>query len=699
MIITSNTSHLKFLFIQSYQSVVLLIDTNLYSILTISFLIIERCLNLSLFDKMYQVFVSSTYEDLIEERQEVMHALLELDCIPAGMELFPAADETQWTLIKNVIDICDYYIVIIGGRYGSIDSEGISYTEKEYRYALEKNKPIIAFLHINPDSLPVNKTDVDDDKRKKLNEFRSLTRKKMVKHWKNAEDLGSVVSRSLIKLIKINPAIGWVRADRLPEKDFTMEILSLKMKIETLQEELEKERSGPPKGTEKYAGGEKYFNVKYSFDEIKSYRERTGWISSYRFKWNEIFSVISPAMIDESSESNLKNRINDYLFDKLHKIKLEEYKKVANFDIDVNSFDSIIVQFNALELIKKSAKKHTASDTNIYWSLTEYGKQTLLRLRAKKNPDHFEAEIPEKEKIVMIELQNLINGEIKNLPELRFHENCYVGKENVKKLSLNRGDVYILPKFISNLSHLEEIKVIECELESFPEEICLIETLQSIDFGLNEIEEIPDKINNLKNLEYLSLRNNSISIIPDSVGELENLKTLDLKGNSIEYIPNSIVNLKNLETLRISFGNIDKFPENLVKLENLDDFSISNGKFKVLPDSLFKMEKLLYLSIRCDEIEEIPDLIKNLVNLEELSIGGNQISELPSEIGELSNLEAINIYKCSISKLPESILSLEKLNFLFIDKDVYKTISAENNEVLNKLKEKGCDVIIEKTES
>ena len=61
----------------------------------------------------YQVFVSSTYKDLLEERQEVIQALLELDCIPVGMELFPATDDDQWTLIKRLIDDCDYYILII----------------------------------------------------------------------------------------------------------------------------------------------------------------------------------------------------------------------------------------------------------------------------------------------------------------------------------------------------------------------------------------------------------------------------------------------------------------------------------------------------------------------------------------------------------------------------------------------------------
>src|ERR1043165_5353452 len=109
-------------------------------------------------DKRFQVFVSSTYDDLREARQEVMQALLELDCIPAGMELFPAANEDQWTLIKKVIDDCDYYIVIIGGRYGSLGPSGIGFTEMEYRYALEKNKPVIGFVHKEPGGIPANRS-------------------------------------------------------------------------------------------------------------------------------------------------------------------------------------------------------------------------------------------------------------------------------------------------------------------------------------------------------------------------------------------------------------------------------------------------------------------------------------------------------------------------------------------------------------
>src|SRR5690242_20626815 len=100
-----------------------------------------------------------------------MHALLELDCIPSGMELFPAADESQWSLIKRVIDDCDYYVLILAGRYGSCNTEGVSYTEMEYQYALSIGKPTIAFLHKDIGLIPVNKSEATQEGKDKLTKF------------------------------------------------------------------------------------------------------------------------------------------------------------------------------------------------------------------------------------------------------------------------------------------------------------------------------------------------------------------------------------------------------------------------------------------------------------------------------------------------------------------------------------------------
>ncbi|MGP5383387.1 DUF4062 domain-containing protein [Glutamicibacter arilaitensis] len=64
-------------------------------------------------NKREQVFVSSTFEDLKEARDTVIFGLLEADCFPAGMELFPASNASQWELIKSIIDDSDYYWLAI----------------------------------------------------------------------------------------------------------------------------------------------------------------------------------------------------------------------------------------------------------------------------------------------------------------------------------------------------------------------------------------------------------------------------------------------------------------------------------------------------------------------------------------------------------------------------------------------------------
>ena len=197
-------------------------------------------------EKKYQVFISSTYNDLLEERHEVMQALLELDCIPVGMELFQADDNDQWTLIQRLIKDCDYYIVIIGGKYGTQHHSGLSYTEMEYQYATENGIPTIGFIYRFPEKLSVAKSENDPDRLNKLNNFKGIVQKRMINYWESPTDLGGKVSRSLIKLIKNNPRSGWVKADKLANDEAVKRILSLSDEIDALtrdNKKLEKNES------------------------------------------------------------------------------------------------------------------------------------------------------------------------------------------------------------------------------------------------------------------------------------------------------------------------------------------------------------------------------------------------------------------------------------------------------------------------
>jgi hypothetical protein len=163
-------------------------------------------------EKRYQIFVSSTYIDLIDERLAVLQAVASLRHIAVGMEFFAAATVPPWDYIKDAIDDCDYYVLILGGRYGSLSTDGVSFTEKEYDYAVSKAKPIIALLHQRPDNLPRNRTDGNDSAWEKLQGFRSKVADSCTcSFWKTSDELRANALTGLISEFERTPARGWVR--------------------------------------------------------------------------------------------------------------------------------------------------------------------------------------------------------------------------------------------------------------------------------------------------------------------------------------------------------------------------------------------------------------------------------------------------------------------------------------------------------
>ena len=338
-------------------------------------------------DKRYQVFVSSTYEDLQEERKEVMQALLELECIPSGMELFPASNEDQWSLIKRVIDDSDYYIVIIGGRYGSLNNEGMSYTEMEYRYALDTGKPIIAFLHKNPDEIKAKNSEKTSSGKEKLEAFRALVQNKVVQYWISPSDLGSKVSRSMIKLIKQFPAIGWIKADAAIDESSMRQILELRRENEQLRERLDLSKITAPLGTEKLAQGDDTVVITLMCKIRDADRQMHSHSIIATTTWNQLFAITAPYMAVESDEPTIRKAICDFLFD-LHRETFRAIHKGAKSYSDVNipndEFQNIKIQFKALGLITKSVKNRSVKDKASYWTLTEYGDFVMTQLIAKR---------------------------------------------------------------------------------------------------------------------------------------------------------------------------------------------------------------------------------------------------------------------------------------------------------------------------
>lgn len=196
--------------------------------------------------KKYQIFVSSTYVDLIGERQAAVEAILKAGHIPAGMELFTATNQSQWTIIQKWIDESDIYMLILGGRYGSIEPKsGLSYTELEYDYALKKKKPLFAV--VMQDSALDEKVKVEgkavleSENPQKLKAFKEKVLNYMSSFFEDNKDIKLAVHESVGKLQQENKLIGWVRSDELlnPEK-YLDQIAAIQKEKEALQKELNK---------------------------------------------------------------------------------------------------------------------------------------------------------------------------------------------------------------------------------------------------------------------------------------------------------------------------------------------------------------------------------------------------------------------------------------------------------------------------
>lgn len=331
-------------------------------------------------DKRYQVFVSSTFTDLEEERKHVIQTLMEMDCIPAGMELFPAIDEGQWEFIKKVIDDCDYYLLIIGGRYGSVADDGLSYTEKEFDYALSKGLRVVVLVHENPESLPLAKSEKDSELREKLAAFiEKASTNRLRKTWATAKDLPGLVALSMSKTIKTYPATGWVRANLTSSETDLRAIVDLQKENEWLKSELAKAKPSVNQTSDLNLAN---FDDDFSFSCTSTF-SRNGYntggtkVWSVNMTWKDIFHIISPYLTQPYSESNVSSTIAK---------SAQNIAGKGGTSAKVSSQDlkTIGIQFRAYGLIKIEYLKTVNGGMNTFWSLTEVGHVELLKIRTIK---------------------------------------------------------------------------------------------------------------------------------------------------------------------------------------------------------------------------------------------------------------------------------------------------------------------------
>jgi hypothetical protein len=302
----------------------------------------------------YQIFVSSTYEDLKEQREQAVKMILRIGHLPVGMEMFNAANSTQWEIIKRHIDNSDYYIVILAHRYGSMDEKGVSYTEKEYNYALEKGIPCLGFVIDKSVSWPPSLISTGKDANK-LTTFKEKIKNRMVSFWTSGDNLASSILSSLSEAFVTNPRIGWVRANEITTSPLVAEELS----------RLSKENAELSAQLIQQSQSDELIKIIKVLEEEK-YTFKTDSEKEFTKSLLEIFLLVC-ANQDYPTAINLYSQITG--------IKYNYYSTPSISDIN-SALDEL-----SLLGIAKRIKDDSANQTVIKYIISEKGQQVYIKLK------------------------------------------------------------------------------------------------------------------------------------------------------------------------------------------------------------------------------------------------------------------------------------------------------------------------------
>lgn len=320
--------------------------------------------------KKLQVFVSSTYTDLKEERQAAVEAILTAGHIPAGMELFAAEDKSQMDVIKRWIDESDIYLLILGGRYGSIEPKSQkSYIQLEYEYAVERSKPLFAVV-IEEDYLKQKVKDIgievfETEQPQKLKEFRTQVLTKMVRFWRDPRDIKLAILETIAEFSRRDDLVGWIPgSEAVNAGALAEEIARLAKENTTLREQI----------THLSTFAARYNGL--TFEEM--YRLLTATKAGIsELEADHIQMLQEIANIFGDSEPALL-----HVFWILSGAFQQKYFLQAE-DKDGLRFAAKLEEFGLI-------KQEEVSSSNRSYSLTEGGKQFLLRLRLERDTTNAE---------------------------------------------------------------------------------------------------------------------------------------------------------------------------------------------------------------------------------------------------------------------------------------------------------------------
>ncbi len=345
-------------------------------------------------DKRYHVFISSSGADMQPERSVLAQTLASLGFFSWGLE---ARTPLTTAFARRQIDDCDYFVLLLGSRYGDLSASGVSYVHLEYIYAITKQKPVLVILHESPETRAAELQETFKEGQRKFEDFRRQLQRERdtVVTFREPKELEVILRHAMPQLTQRYPALGWVRPSDAPMKALQLENDKLKEKVAHLTNLGKNRVTTPLKTSSKHApqiidGDTSQLDVPVvSGEEIMAFDYRVHAYQDGNFRelrprrkmtWNEILLAVGLGFRPAAPEETFARLLNDYLnisaLGDVHEV-LPRAHATARCQINVRALHAIKIQLkNNHWIVPVGRDEHH----HILWGLSSVGESHLNAL-------------------------------------------------------------------------------------------------------------------------------------------------------------------------------------------------------------------------------------------------------------------------------------------------------------------------------
>lgn len=320
--------------------------------------------------RKYHVFISSTQDDLKNERAVLTRLIWEIGHIPVCPDDFDITDKEDRRIIKRLIGGCDYLLALVAHKHGP-PVAGSSETEIEYACAVKLGIPVLGLIIGEKARWKESKWEQNDALIRALEDYKRRLQTHPHMFWTNSQDLKQKARELLTHEMFMNPRNGWTEGDSQDGPPAVNVMSRLISENEEMKRQLmvRDSAASPWKSQMKHT-----LNILANHRISLSFFYNPGetWENSIKCRYLRLFHLLTPELYLGKTTAELSRFLGNILNPDLTKAVRKDYPTPSN------TIKKIMTDFHLLKLVHYAGTKNEG-----IWELSGYGKEVyaLYRMR------------------------------------------------------------------------------------------------------------------------------------------------------------------------------------------------------------------------------------------------------------------------------------------------------------------------------